>query len=512
MTIVRAGALAAGIAAGILAVVPLKSQSRPGTRERVGAAGAAIVLGLPPAEPQDRPDTTGASTPVPSVWVKDPVTGAEYRSDYLLVRFRENASAGLRATALAQARALRTADRLWDGWERADVEAGATVESARATLAGDATVSDAAFDYRVYPFATRPNDEFFSRQWNFEALDMPRAWDINDGASDQITVAVVDTGLNTESTMLTYPVDSVGAVPVAFAAAADLVTPGRIVAPFDFVWNDDMPMDTEGHGSHVAGTIAQLTGNSVGVAGIAHKVRVMPLKVLASNLDVLSGRSGGSQLTVATAIRYAADHGAHVINLSLGGPGSMPLVRDALLYAVSRGAFLTIAAGNDGDEGNPVEYPASYAGEIDGVMAVGAVGRDLRRASYSGFKPYVEICAPGGDDTRSESDVENGVSQMTYRAVDAWYDLNILEAWLSLRLGRRPRYDRFAVTAIQGTSMAAPHVAGVAALLYSQGLRNPAAVERAIKRFARPIDARPDECGAGLVDPRGALRGMGLLQ
>ena len=101
---------------------------------------------------------------------------------------------------------------------------------------------------------------------------------------------------------------------------------------------------------------------------------------------------------------------------------------------------------------------------------------------------------------------------MTYRFVNSWSGLPPFETYTLLGRGFRPHFDTFAVTAYQGTSMAAPHVAGVAALLYSQGVRNPAAVERAIKRFARPIDATADECGAGLVDPRGALRGLGLLQ
>ena len=96
-------------------------------------------------------------------------------------------------------------------------------------------------------------------------------------------------------------------------------------------------------------------------------------------------------------IRYAADNGAKVINVSLGGAGSSEALREALLYAVSKGAFVAISAGNDFEDGNPVEYPAAYAAEIDGVMSVGAIGPTRARAYYSGTASGTEIAAPGGD-------------------------------------------------------------------------------------------------------------------
>jgi serine protease len=388
------------------------------------------------------------------------------------------------------------------------------VLEARTRLRSDPAVAEVELDYRVAALATKPNDEFYRIQWNFEAVDMPRTWDINNGASSDVVVAVVDSGLNTVGGTYTFNSPFVGQFALRFAEAADLVAPGRIVSPRDFVYDDNTPLDMNGHGTHVAGTIAQITGNNVGLAGIAHNARIMPIKALDDSIDVVvnPNNPGSLNSTIAAAIRYAADNGAKVINLSLGGPGASTLLRDAVQYAVTRGAFVAIAAGNAGDDGNPVEYPAAYGGDIAGAMTVGAVGPNLKRASYSAFKSYVEICAPGGDPIRDEADTERGVAQMTYRHEQSLSVLGPSEMLSVLRAGFRPRFDTFSVTAKNGTSMAAPHISGVAALLYSQGLNDPAVIESAIKRFARTIDARADECGAGLVDPRRTLRGLGLSQ
>lgn len=481
-----------------------------GTKTRSASAGAAIVLGLAPAAGLPSLPASDAATDLEApYWAIDPGTGAHYRRDRVVLRFHDGVSSTLRAHALTVAGTRSQTGALWDGWQVADVPPDASAREVAVRLADDPSVADVTLDFRAEPSATRPNDEFYGLQWNLDAIDLPRAWDINDGASDDVVVAVVDSGLNTVGGVFTYTSAIVGRFSLPFAEAADLVAPGRIVAPRDFVYGDELPLDVTGHGTHVAGTIAQLTGNAQGMAGIAHKVRLMPVKVLGGTLDTVVNPShmGGASSTIAAGIRHAADQGARVINLSLGGSGAMPLVRDAIQYAVSRGAFVAIASGNHGDLGNPTEYPAAYAADIRGAMAVGAVGRDLRRASYSGFKPYVEICAPGGDGTRNEADADRGVSQMTYRAQHSLARLDPLSMALAISIGLRPRFDTFFVTSMQGTSMAAPHVSGVAALLYSQGLTNPAAIEDAIRTFARPIDAREEECGAGLLDPRRALRG-----
>jgi serine protease len=450
------------------------------------------------------------------VWAVDPDTGATFRRGQVLVRFKEGADAVGRTLALRSSGASRAIRTLGD-WTLYELASSTSAEQALDALRRNRDVEDASLNYRVTTQQVRPNDEFYPLQWNFDAVGMPAAWQINPGARNDVTVAVVDTGLNIVTDTFVFGSPFVGEIPVRFSTVPDLVTDSRVVAPYDFVYDDAYPVDLGGHGTHVAGTIGQQTNNNLGVAGIAYNVKLMPLKVLSGGTFVswddlfFPGNPAGSVAIVAEAIRYAADNGAKVINLSLGGPGQAPSVRDAISYAVGHGAFVAIAAGNGGTTGNAVEYPASYAASIDGAMAVGAINRNLRRAPYSTHQPYVEICAPGGEMT-SDFDYDGGVTQMGYQEGATLSYLTFLQKVAALRQGFRPRFDLFELRPFQGTSMATPHVTGVAALLYSQGIRSPAAIEEAIKKFARPIDASAEECGAGLVDARRALRGLGLAR
>ena len=297
------------------------------------------------------------------------------------------------------------------------------------------------------------------------------------------------------------------------AAANDLAAADRFVSPFDFIWGDNEPSDFDGHGTHVAGTIGQLTNNNSGLTGVAFNVKIMPLKVCASAWDVLFlfAADGVSQIDPdfsacpdseqAEAIRYAADHGAKVINMSLGGGGAQSrAVGDALRYAVGRGVFVAIAAGNEFEDGNPTSHPASFAPEIAGVMAVSAIGRNNQRAFYSNTGSYVEIAAPGGNSR------EGGAAGMIFQQT-----LNPSTFGVTLLA---PRFDLFQESPFQGTSMASPHVAGLAALLISQGITNPATVEAAIRHFAKDLGTagRDNEFGDGLIDARATLRGLGLLR
>ncbi|MEO8484238.1 MAG: S8 family serine peptidase [Acidobacteriota bacterium] len=366
--------------------------------------------------------------------------------------------------------------------------------------------------------AGKPNDPDYNvLQWNLSLLNMPAAWDINAGGDPSIIVAVVDTGVTTEDTTLAgrlWTGQQFQNVALRIARSPDL-SASRLVLPRDLIFNvgASSTWDFVGHGTHVASTIAEDANNQVSLAGMAYNVRIMPVKVCVGYWELMLARaqsnitgflpsdSGGcSDSLISQGIRYAADNGARVINLSLGGVGEAPVVRDALTYAVGKGAFVAISAGNRFEDGNEPEFPAAYAPGIDGVMSVGAIGKSKTRAYYSDTGSQVEISAPGGSDRDGGGEDRGFVWQVTLYPPDA--------DPLQLSV---PRFDRYVEVGYTGTSMAAPHVSALAALLMSQGITTPQAVEAAIKAFALDLGVagRDDDYGFGLIQPRASLFGLG---
>ena len=338
----------------------------PGRKARMNDTPTPGRLGGVRRDPLPRIDidTTGFQGSVPDRWGLDPATGAQYRAGEVLVRFKNGVNASLQLRAMQAGRGRRIARSLPGNWKLVELESGASARDSVIALRTRTEVAEATLNFRRRPHQVRPNDEFYPLQWNFDAINLPLAWQINPGARNDVVVAVIDTGLNTVTDTFVFSSPSLGQIPLRFAAVPDLVTADRIVNAFDFVYDDEFPLDLTGHGTHVAGTIAQQTNNSIGMAGVAYNVKLMPLKVLAGDWDLIfaPGNPGSTDAVIADAIRRAADDGAKVINLSLGGEGEAPVLRDAIQYAVSRGAFVAISAGNGGEDGNPARIPGRLWG------------------------------------------------------------------------------------------------------------------------------------------------------
>ena len=453
-------------------------------------------------------------------------SGATYVAGRLIVKFRDGTSSAVRLSSLARLSTARTVPERssYANFDLVDIDPNGDAEAAADAWRQRPEVEYAQPAYRVYKRLV-PNDSLYSQQWNLPLIDMERAWDLQGAAGSSIVVAVLDSGIAFENKIIRFTAGqftddlgnvhpALGPIDVPFAAATDLAAAGRFVAPHDFIWGDDDPVDLDGHGTHVSGTIGQLTNNSFGTAGVAFNVKLMPVKVIGSEWDDVFGASDlGSDFTVARGLRYAADNGAKVINMSIGrtGPPS-PVIEDAIRYAVGKGAFIAIAAGNEFEDGNPTDVVAEIASRVKGAVSVGAVDRAKNHAYYSSTGSWLELVAPGGS---SRGFGRSGVVfQQTLNFVDFGYcivtpDLCGVRANFSA-----PRFDVFAFFGLQGTSMATPHVTGLAAMLMQQGITDPAAVEAALEYFATDLGdkGRDDVYGYGLIEARDTLRGLGLAR
>ncbi|MHA7815971.1 MAG: S8 family peptidase [Pseudohaliea sp.] len=402
----------------------------------------------------------------------DPVAGAGGRERLLSLQPVSTGSPRARAR---QGRAAAKADAIADPARRRDWDTLLAVK----TLRRNPAVASAAPNYRRKP-AALPNDEFLDLQWHFTQLRLPTAWNSTTG-DPGIVIAVVDTGI--------------------LAGHPDLA--GQLVDGYDFIRDPEVAADGDGidpdpeeaanptepepvafHGTHVAGTIAARGNNTIGVAGVAYRSRLMPLRAL--------GATSGTSYDVAQAVRYAAglpnDSGqlparpADIINLSLGGEGFSQVAQDLYREVREAGILLVASAGNESSD--TPSYPAAY----DGVIAVAAVDAQREAAGYSNFGPHIDIAAPGGD---TSADLTG----------DGFPD-GILST------GRSS--EDFAYTFLQGTSMAAPHVSGILALMKSiNPALSPAAVDRLLQdgELTTELGAggRDDRFGYGLANAARAV-------
>ena len=372
------------------------------------------------------------------------------------------------------------------GAQPADSEMSAKLETLRIVGAlrkrSDVRYAEPNYIRRAF---VAPDDPQYARQWNYPLINLPQAWEVTTG-NDTVIVGVVDTGV-----LLNHP---------------DLA--GRLVDGYDFIKDKDIALDGDGidpnpddpgdlspggssfHGTHVAGTIAAATNNTIGVAGVTWQTKLMPVRALGRG-------AAGTVYDILQAVRYAAglENDSHtlpvqkagIINLSLGGGGSSQIEQDVYTQVHEGGTIIIAAAGNQSTE-LPI-YPAGY----DGVVAVSAVNLDGDITWYSNFGSTIDVAAPGGDNSRDFN-------------ADGFPDgvLSTCGDDLSGEI-------RFVYCFLQGTSMAAPHVAGVAALLKAvYPALTPDKFDSLLAGGSITVDlgaaGRDDFYGNGLIDALAAVK------
>jgi serine protease len=343
-----------------------------------------------------------------------------------------------------------------------------------------------------------PNDSFYPTQWHYNQIALEEAWDLTTG-SDSIIVAVIDTGVVNHPDLQTRTIAGYDFINDPTVAGDGN---GRDPDPTDAGDDANGPGIHSYHGTHVAGTIGAVTNNNIGIAGVTWQTKIMPLRVL--------GKGGGSSLDLAEAIKYAAGlpnfsgevppQRAHVVNMSLSACAQNPTERAAVEAARSVGVILVAAAGNnrEGEPGCPpgaLEFPASY----DGVVSVAAVDILQSPARYSSFGPKIAVAAPGGEmiagtDVNSDGNPDG-----------------VLSTW------RNPLNEQNSYAFASGTSMAAPHVAGIVGLMLAVNpmltpldldLLLAGTHQRTTRRITTDLGlpGRDNDVGHGLINAAQAVR------
>ncbi|AZZ96014.1 S8 family peptidase [Pseudoalteromonas sp. R3] len=343
-------------------------------------------------------------------------------------------------------------------------------------------------DQMLQPFAT-PNDPQYSSQWHyFESaggINAPAAWDKATG--NGVVVAVLDTGYRPHSDLnanILQGYDMISNLSVANDGGgrdSDARDPGDAVSANECGYTHSA-RSSSWHGTHVAGTVAAVSNNGQGVAGVAYDAKVVPVRVL--------GKCGGLTSDIADGIIWASGgsvsgvpsnaNPADVINMSLGGSGACSsTTQSAINTARANGTTIVIAAGNDNS--NSANF---NPGNCSGIINVASVGRNGGRAYYSNYGSNIDVAAPGG--AQSFANDPEGILS-TYNSGS-----------------NTPSSDSYAYS--QGTSMAAPHVAGVAALIkQAKPSASPDEVESILKSTARSFPATCSSCGSGIIDASAAV-------
>jgi serine protease len=484
------------------------------------AAACLCLATVPLSAPQ-----ASAAQPVPMLRTPAQQRAVAPAAQRFIVRWQPYAGERLRGRTLAAATraamssaraapSLRSLRRMADGSEvvlaARPLRASESAALQRALAADPAVLhvepdrllrhTGAASAGGMHP-ALVPNDEFYADyQWHLHdpvgGIRAPAAWNVANGTG--VVVAVIDTGITRHPDLDANVLPGYDFISDAFVSRR--ASNARVAGAKDYGdWTNDGDCGTgwigtpsSWHGTHVAGTVAERTHNTVGMAGVAFRAKVLPLRAL--------GRCGGYTSDIADAITWAAGaavpglpaniNPAEVINLSIGGPGActaQSAMQRAIDVAVARGAVVVAAAGNDGTDAAGYS-PAS----CNHVVTVGAGRVTGARAAYSNYGLRVDLAGPGGG---GEVDGARGY---------------VFQSWLE-NAPTVPEEGNPWYIGMAGTSMAAPHVSGVAALVQSALTRplTPAAMRELLKLSARPFPVRPESgkpIGAGLLDAPTALQ------
>ena len=385
----------------------------------------------------------------PTLSASNPVTSRDAAPGEILVKFKPRVGVASVQSANNRVGAQKTNEIKKLGIQQVKLPPGMRVSEAIAKYKKMADVEYAEPNYVRKAFAVTPNDPYYSQQWGLNNINAPGAWDTTTG-NPNVVIAIIDTGVDYNH--------------------EDLA--GKVILGPNYVNTDSAgnptydPIDDNGHGTEVAGIAAAVTNNSIGIAGVSWGSKILAIKAL--------DKSGtGYDSDIAKGIVYAADHGAKIINLSLGGPNNSRVLADAIEYAHENNCVITAAGGNEAQSGNTVEYPAAYPG----VIAVAATGSNNDWASYSNYKWYIDVAAPGGDGYPNDS--SHGI-------------LSCYPDYLG------PKY-----LSDQGTSMATPFVSGLVALVAAEYPdRTADQITRSIEELSTDLGTpgRDDYFGYGLIN------------
>lgn len=389
--------------------------------------------------------------------VKSQTNNEDYVTNEIIVKFKKSVSDEKKANIIKKLDAISFKNSYKNRFNVITIRNGEVKKMVK-HFSNSSFVEYAEPNYIKRAYLT-PNDTNFNIQWHMSQINVEKAWNTSRGLN--ITVAVVDSGVSEGD------IDGFD---------------GRLRQGRDFVDNEaGGAFDMNGHGTHVAGTIGQATNNGKGVVGVAFEADILAVRVL--------NRYGiGSTDDVTDGMLWAADNGARVINLSLGGDSESRTEKEAVDEINDKGVVLVAAAGNSS---GPVGFPAAF----ETVIAVGSVRFDETLSFFSSFGPEIDIVAPGGDTTIDQNGdgLPDGIYQETFTT-----------------RGLLKRRDKtWNILPLQGTSQACPHVAGAAALILAKNPQfTPDDVRNALTSSAKDLGLRgkDNKFGWGLLDAEAAVK------